>query len=210
MDTIKKLLGTAAFDFGGIIVFYILLWLFGLRAAIAGTLLFVPIDAFRRHKLRIGFPRLYVISTTVVLVFGSIDVFSKQPFMLRYEGALTEFILACAFAWGSRGRSIIEELATQQQPDLDFPHMRRFFQLVTRTWAIYYVCMAGFYAWVGQHFSLVHAVAVRQATGIAGAMLLALFSFSGRFAFRVYQRLGLLPPPPRAMPGEAAGPGPAA
>jgi len=205
MNTIKKLLGTAAFDFGGIIVFYILLWLFGLRVAIGGTLLFVPLDAIRRHTLKIGFPRLYVISTTVVLVFGSIDVFSKQPFMLRYEGALTEFILACAFAWGSRGRSIIEELATQQQPDLDFPHMRRFFQLVTRTWAIYYLCMSGFFAWVGLHYSLVHALAIRQAAGIGGSILLALFSFSGRFAYGVYARLGLLPAAPPPAKGEAPG-----
>lgn len=59
MDKLKRLLGTAAFDFGGVIVFYVLLATLGLRAAIAGTLVFVPIDAYRRHKLKIGFPRLY-------------------------------------------------------------------------------------------------------------------------------------------------------
>lgn len=193
MDKLKKLLGTAAFDFGGVIVFYVLLATMGLRAAIAGTLIFVPIDAYRRHKLKIGFPRLYILSTAMVLIFGSIDVFSKRPFMLKYEGAVTETIVGIAFALGSRGRSIIEELVLQQQPDLMFPHLRRFFQLITRCWAIYYFCMACFFLWVSQHFTLVHAVGIRQVTSLVGAGAMALFSFSGSFAFRIFQSLGLLP-----------------
>ena len=208
MDRLKKLLGTAAFDFGGVIVFYALLATLGLRAAIAGTLVFVPIDAFRRHKLGIGFPRLYILTTAMVLVFGSIDVFSKQPFMLKYEGAVTETIVGIAFAIGSRGRSIIEELVLQQQPDLSFPHLRRFFQLITRTWAIYYLCMACFFLWVSQHFTLVHAVGVRQVSSLVGAGAMALFSFSGRFAFRTYQMLGLLPKDPEIPVDAAAAPTP--
>lgn len=193
MNAIRKLLGTAAFDFGGVIVFYLLLWILGLRAAIVGTLVFVPFDAYRRHKLHIGFPRLYVLSTAMVLIFGSIDVFSKQPFMLRYEGVVTETIVGIAFAIGSRGRSIIEELVVQQQPDFSLPHMRRFFQLITRCWSIYYFCMAAFFLWVSQHFTLVHAVGVRQVASLIGAFAMALFSFSGGFAFGLFQMLGLLP-----------------
>ncbi len=193
MDALKKLLGTAAFDFGGVIVFYVLFATLGLRAAIIGTLVFVPIDAFRRHKLGIGFPRLYILSTAMVLVFGSIDVFSKTPFMLKYEGAVTESIVGTAFLVGSRGRSIIEELVVQQQPEFRIPHQRRFFQLITRTWAIYFFCMAGFFLWVGLHSTLIHAVAIRQVSSIVGSMAMALFSFSGSFASGLFQRLGLLP-----------------
>ena len=194
MNGIKRLLGTAAFDFGGVIVFYLLLATVGLRAAIAGTLVFVPLDAWRRHALHIGFPRLYILSTSLVLVFGLIDVFSRQPFMLKYEGAVTETIVGITFAIGSRGRSIIEELVLQQQPDYSIPHMRRFFQLITRSWSIYYLCMACFFLWVSQHFTLVHAVGIRQVSSLIGAMAMALFSFSGRFASRLFQSLGLLPP----------------
>ena len=192
MDKIKALLGTALFDFGGIAVFYALLLTLGLRTAIIGTVVFVPIDAFRRHALRIGFPRLYILTTSTVLVFGLIDVFARQPFMLKYEGAVTEGILAVAFWIGSRGRSIIEELVLQQQPDLDMPNRQRFFQLVTRSWAIYFLCMACFYVWVSQNFSLVHAVAIRQVAGIAGALSMGVFSFSGRFAYGLFDRLGLM------------------
>ncbi|WP_419727727.1 septation protein IspZ [Lichenicola sp.] len=193
MDRLKRLLGTAAFDFGGVIVFYALMKTLGLRAAIIGTLVFVPIDALRRHTLRIGFPRIYVLSTALVLVFGTIDVFSRQPFMLKYEGAVTETIVGIAFAIGSRGRSIIEELVAQQQPDLRMPHHRRFFQLITRSWAVYYLCMACAFLWVSQHFTLVQAVGIRQVAGLGGAIVMALFSFSGRFAFRLFQALRLLP-----------------
>lgn len=192
MDRVKRLLGTAAFDFGGVIVFYLLLATIGLRAAIIGTLVFVPLDAFRRHRLRIGFPRLYILSTTLVLVFGLIDVFSRQPFMLKYEGAVTETVLGVAFAAGSRGRSIIEELILQQQPDYRVPHMRRYFQLITRSWAIYYLCMACFFLWVSQHFTLIHAVGIRQVASLAGAMIMALFSFSP-LPHPLFRALGLLP-----------------
>ena len=192
MHRIRALLGTALFDFGGIIVFYALLATLGLRAAIIGTLVFVPLDAIRRHKLRIGFPRLYILTTSMVLVFGSIDVLSKRPFMLKYEGAVTEGIVGIAFWIGARGRSIIEELVLQQQPELDFPNRRRFFQLITRSWSIYFLCMACFYVWVSQNFSLVHAVEIRQVASLAGAMSMAVFSFSGRFAYGLFERLGLM------------------
>lgn len=196
MDRLKKLLGTAAFDFGGVIIFYALFATLGLRTAIAGTLVFVPLDALRRHKLGIGFPRLYILSTGLVLIFGSIDVFSRQPFMLKYEGAVTETIVGIAFAIGSRGRSIIEELVLQQQPDYSVPHRRRFFQLITRSWSIYYLCMACFFLWVSQHVTLIHAVGIRQIASLIGAVVMALFSFSGQFAFRLFQLLGLLPKQP--------------
>ena len=192
MDRTKRLLSTAWFDFGGIAVFYALLATLGLRAAIIGTVLFVPVDAVRRHALGIGFPRLYILITSTVLVFGLIDVFARQPFMLKYEGAVTESVVGVAFWIGSRGRSIIEELVLQQQPDLEMPNRQRFFQLVTRCWSIYFLCMACFYIWVSQNFSLVHAVAIRQVAGIAGALSMGVFSFSGRFAHGLFERLGLL------------------
>ena len=195
MDRIKRLLGTAAFDFGGVIVFYLLLATLGLRAAIAGTLVFVPLDAIRRHTLRIGFPRLYILSTAMVLVFGTIDVFSRHPFMLKYEGAVTETIVGVAFAIGSRGRSIIEELILQQQPDFRIPHRRRFFQLITRAWSIYYLCMAGVFLWVSQHFTLIHAVGIRQVASLVGAVAMAAFSFSP-LPHPLFRALGLLPAGP--------------
>ena len=195
MDRVRALLRSAVFDFGGIIVFYALLATLGLRAAIIGTVVFVPLDALRRHALRIGFPRLYILTTSVVLVFGLIDVFSKRPFMLRYEGAVTEGIIGIAFWVGSRGVSIIEELVMQQQPDLEIPNRRRFFQLITRSWSIYFLCMAGLYVWIGQTFSLVHAVEIRQVASLAGALSMAVFSFSGRFAYGLFERLGLMAKP---------------
>ncbi|MCQ8241492.1 hypothetical protein [Rhizosaccharibacter radicis] len=193
MRIINKLLGTALFDFGGVIVFYALLATLGLRAAIIGTLIFVPIDALRRWKLRIGFPRLYILTTALVLVFGTIDVFSKHVFMLRYEGAVNRLILAVFFALGARGRSIIEELVLQQQPDLSFPFMRRYFSLITASWSVYYLLSAALFLWIGLHTSLVKGVGIRQAIGIGGAVLMALFSFSGPFALTVFQALRLMP-----------------
>ena len=197
---VGQLLRTGAYDFGGIIVFYLLMWLVGLKAAIAGTLVFVLFDIWRRRRQRLGFPRLYVLTTGMAIVFGVVDLASKTPFMLKYEGAVSTFVVAVTFALGARGKSIIEELVTQKggADALDFPHARRFFQLLTATWAIYYFGMSFFYAWVGITFPYKRAIFIRQVASFVGLGAMMLVSMNGRLLHGVFQRCGLIPRAERA------------
>jgi intracellular septation protein A len=188
---------TVAYDFGGIVVFYALLWLVGLKAAIAGTLVFVAFDIWRRRHFGIGFPRLYVLTTSLAIVFGIVDLASKTPFMLKFEGAVSAFVVGVFFALGARGRSVIEELLTQQAgPEaVAFPHARRFYQLMTLTWAVYYVLMSCFYLWVGLHYPYLKAIGIRQVAGLVGVGVMMLLSVNMMRLYAGFRRIGLIPTP---------------
>lgn len=200
----KRLLGflgpaarTGIYDFGGIIVFWVLLKTVGLKPAIAGTLAFVAFDIVRRRHYGIGFPRLYVLTTTLAVVFGGVDLIAKTPFMLRYEGAVSAFVVACFFAVGARGRSVLEELIVQQAgPDaLAMPHARRFYQLFTLTWALYYLMMSALYLWVSLHYPYVRSIAIRQIAGLVGLVVMVLVSVNLRALHRGFRSLRLIPTP---------------
>ncbi len=192
---IGKIGRTAAYDFGGIIVFYVMLHFVGLKAAIAGTLVFVAFDIWRRRRWGIGFPRLYVLTTTLAIVFGVVDLASKTPFMLKFEGAVSAFLVGVFFAFGARGRSVIEELLTQQAgPEaMAFAHARRFYQLMTLTWALYYVSMSGFYLWVALHYPYLRAIGIRQVAGFVGIGVMMLLSVNMMRLYALFRRVGLIP-----------------
>ena len=186
---------TGAYDFGGIIVFYALLETAGLKPAIAGTLVFVAFDIWRRRRGRIGFPRLYVLTTTLAIVFGIVDLASKTPFMLKFEGAVSACLVGVFFLFGARGCSVIEELLTQQAgPDaLAIPHARRFYQLMTLTWAFYYFLMSAFYLWVGLHFPYLKAIGIRQVAGFVGIGAMMALSLNMMRLHAGFRRIGLIP-----------------
>ncbi len=190
-----KLFRNVIYDFGGIIVFWALWKLVSLKAAIAGTLVFVAIDVWRRRRFGIGFPRLYILTTSLAIVFGVIDLAAKTPFMLKYEGAVSTFIIAVFFGIGARGRSAIEELMAQQggTASVDFPHARRFYQLLTLTWAVYYLMMSGFYAWVSVHFPYSRAIGIRQIASYVGLAAMVGVSMAGQQLFGAFRRVGLIP-----------------
>ena len=195
MRGLGKVARTGAYDFGGIIVFYALLETVGLKAAIAGTLLFVAVDIWRRRRWGIGFPRLYVLTTSLAIVFGVVDLASKTPFMLKFEGAVSAFLVGVFFIFGARGCSVIEELLTQQAgaEALAIPHARRFYQLMTLTWAGYYLLMSGFYLWVGLHFPYLRAIGIRQVAGFVGVGAMMVLSLNMMRLHAGFRRIGLIP-----------------
>ncbi len=195
LQGLAKVARTGAYDFGGIIVFYALLETVGLKPAIAGTLVFVAFDIWRRRRWGIGFPRLYVLTTTLAIVFGVVDLAAKTPFMLKFEGAVSAFLVGVFFAFGARGRSVIEELLTQQAGEeaVAFPHARRFYQLMTLTWAAYSVLMSGFYLWVGLHYPYLKAIGIRQVGGFVGIGVMMILSVNMMRLYAGFRRVGLIP-----------------
>ncbi len=157
------------FDFGGIVVFYALMYTLGLKAAIGGTMVFVVIDTLRRRVQKLGFPKIYVLSTSLVIVFGLIDIYAKNPFMVRWEGVLTNLAVMSFFLAGMRGRSVFQELAEQQSGQVfTDPHMLRLFRVMTFLWALYFLAKAGFDVWTGLTMPLAKALAIRQVVGLVG------------------------------------------
>lgn len=191
------LLRSAAFDFGGMIVFYALLWTAGLKPAIVATIVFLAADTVRRRWQRIGFPRIYVLSSALVICFGFIDLASSSPFMIQYEAPISSLAVGTMFALGARGRSIIQELVEQQGGDdiEDTPETRRFFQLMTLLWAAYFVVKAAVYLWMAQVMTIERALAVRPIVSFVSLGAMMALSSQGRWLFAACKRLGWLPAP---------------
>lgn len=185
------------FDFGGIVVFYLLLWCVGLKAAIAGTIVFIVLDAVRRIRRKLGFPRIYLLSNALVICFGGIDLLSANPFMIKYEAVISSLAVGAMFALGARGRSIIQELVEQQSGEADdSPEMRRFFQLMTLLWAAYFVVKAGVYFWIGQVVPIERAMEIRPVISIVSLAAMIALCTRGRWLFAICEHLSLLPRQP--------------
>src|SRR5665213_2059031 len=107
-----RLLRFALTEFGPLIVFGALAATLGTKAAIAGSLAFIIADALRRYRWRIPATRLYIFSSILTMMFGTIDLFAVTPFMLKYESVITNLATGAAFIIGARGdKPMLQEFA---------------------------------------------------------------------------------------------------
>jgi intracellular septation protein A len=216
MKAITGFLRFVIADFGPLIVFWTADWLFGLRAAIGATVVFALLDALYRIWRRLPVTRIYVLSTTLAIVFGAIDLMAASPFMLRYEAVITNLAFGAFFVAGSRGeKSLIQELAEKRraEPIPNRPDVRRFFQLFTLFWAGYFFLKAAVYLWLGEILPLEQAMALRGIIGGVSLAAMIALSFQGQRLFFFCRWLGILPrvegdvaAPPSAADARAAGP----
>ena len=196
MNRLRRIALALLCDFGGLIVFWIVMWRFDLKAAIAATILFVVLDGVRRLIQRERPPKLYVFATALALAFGVIDLRAQTPFMIRYEGAITNTIIAGLFAWDAFARKpMIQEFAEQSigapfAPDRT--GIRRYFRAWTLVWAGYALLIAGFFLWTALSLPLKQALAVRALIGTSTSLGLLFVSMAfGRPIFEFCRRLGM-------------------
>jgi intracellular septation protein A len=194
---LAPLLGFALSEFGPLIVFMAIAFAFGAKAAIAGSVAFIAVDAVRRLRWRIPVTRLYVFSSVLTVMFGAIDLVAVTPFMLKYESVITNVATGLAFVIGARGaKPMLQELA-EKQKNATFPEgadVRRFFQIFTLLWALYFFVKAAFYYYLGLVLPLTEAIALRSIIGSASLGLMILLSVTqGPRLFDLCRRLGLLP-----------------
>jgi intracellular septation protein A len=187
-------------DFGPLLAFWILDLSFGLKPAIAGAVLFILADSLWRWHRRLPVTRVYVLASTLTVVFGGVDLLSATPFMLKYEAVITNTFTALAFVAGARGsRPLIMDLAEQRRgsPFPNRPDVTRFFQLFTLFWALYFFLKSGFYLAVAAVLPMTQAMLIRSVVGSASLAVMVLFSVTqGRRLFRLCQWVGWLPKVP--------------
>ena len=183
-------------EFSPLIAFWLLAATYGIKPAIAGSLLVIIADAIWRRVRGVPFTRLYLLSSGLTLVFGVVDLMSVTPFMLRYESVVTNIATAIAFVIGAFGeKPLMQEAAEQRQGA--FPataEVRRFFQLFTLFWAAYFFTKSVFYFWTAVTMPLLQAMALRSVVGgVSLGLMIAISVTQGRRLFFLCRRLGLLP-----------------
>lgn len=187
-------------EFGPLIAFWSLTLAAGIKAGIAGSVVFIIGDSLWRWRKGLEFTKLYVLVSSLTLIFGIIDLIVQAPFLLKYEAVITNVMTGAAFVLGSRGqRPIVLEIAEQRQRTVfpNTPDVVRFFQIFTLIWAGYFFVKAGFYFAVGQWLPMVQALAVRSVVGsISMVLMVTISATQGPRLFGLFQRLGWLPARP--------------
>jgi intracellular septation protein A len=183
-------------EFGPLLVFWALAWLFSVKVAIAGSLIAILVDSSLRIYRRQPFTRLYLIVSSLTLGFGTIDLFVARPFMLVYEAPITNALTGLAFFFGAFGeKPMLQELA-EQRPGANIPptdEVRRFFRLFTLIWAAYFFLKAAGYLYLAATLPLKEALALRSVLGsLSLALMIALSVSQGRRLFLLFRRLGWL------------------
>lgn len=184
-------------SFGGLVLYWTVLLAFGVRAAIAATLLFVVVEGGWRLATRRPFPPLWLFANGAALVFGAVDLWARTPFMVRYEGAIINLLTAAFFAAGALGREpLVLTIARKRRPDIPSkrPEVVRFFRAFTCAWALYFVARAAAFLWIMTAFPLVQATVIRTVVAWASLGTMMLVSVNGRRVFDACQRLGFFRP----------------
>jgi intracellular septation protein A len=197
MARLSAALRWGAAEFGPLIVFLAVSSAYGLKPAIACAIAAILADAAWRKATGRSFTRIYLLSSGLTLIFGAVDLWAANPFMLKYEAVITNLATAAAFVAGARGsRPMLLEIAEQRQgtPFPARPDVVRFFQLFTLLWAAYFVLKAAAYLAAGFYLPLGMAVAVRAIGGGVSLGLMTVLSITqGWRLFNLCQRLRLLP-----------------
>ena len=196
-------------EFGPLIVFWTLAATLGVKPAILGSILFIVADAAWRWRKRLAFTRLYLLVSSLTLVFGLIDLASTSPFMLKYEAVITNAATGLAFVAGALGeKSIVQEVAEQRgETFVATREVRGFFRLFTLVWAAYFFLKAAAYFWVAWTLPMLEAMALRSVAGsISLGLMIAVSTTQGRRLFFLCRRLGLLPKPEERPGGAVAVP----
>jgi intracellular septation protein A len=186
-------------EFGPLAAFWILTLTYGVKVAIAGSIVVIVVDSAWRWRRGVAFTRLYMLTSSLTLVFGAIDLMSTAPFMLKYEAAVTNVATGAAFAFGAFGaKPLFQEVAEQREgkPMPGGAAVRRFFQIFTFIWAGYFFAKAALYVWLAWTLPMAEAMALRSVLGgVSLGLMIALSVTQGRRLFFLLRRLGLLPPP---------------
>lgn len=185
--------------FGGLILYWAVFLLFGVKPAIAATLLFVVVEGTWRLVKHRPFPPLWLFANGAAVIFGIVDLWARTPFMLRYEGAIFNLLTAAFFAAGALGHEpLVMTFARQRRPDIPFkrPEIVRFFRAFTYAWAVYFVAKAAVVLWIMTHFPLIEAASIRTVFGWVSLGAMMLVSLNGRRVLVACQRLGIFLPQP--------------
>lgn len=183
-------------NFGPLIAFWALYLALGIRAAVGATVAYVVADVILHLRRGERFTRIYVLSSTLAVVFGTIDLIAVTPFMLKYEAVITNVATGCFFIASAHGKKpLIQEFAEQRHGSLpDRADVRCYFQLFTYAWAAYFFLKAAGYVAIGQAFPLATAMVLRSIIGgISFAVMIGASILIGRRGFFLLQRLRWLP-----------------
>lgn len=199
-----------AHTFGGLLIFQAVLWTRGAKPAIAASLAYLLLDGIWRLARRQKLPAVWLLSNGLAVAFGIVDLWAKTPFMIRYEGAISNLIVGLLFLAGASGeRPRFMDLAEQgmgRPLPRGRPELVAYFRAFAILWAVYSFAKAGLVLWLVTTYPLPKALALRSLIGTATLIPMLGLSFGGRRVFVLCQSVGLFRPRATPDPGQEPAP----
>ncbi len=172
--------------------------LVGLKPAIAVSLVWTLTEILILLKSRSKPTTLFIVSSSVAIIFGTLDLFLSGPFFLKIEAAVINAIFSILFGLSLlRKRSVIQEIAEQKHPGLmeEDPKDRRFFfGILTFIWCVYYLARAVAFTWLNFTTDFSSSLYIRTGLGMVSFwILLGASIFLSGPAWRLLVRFGWMP-----------------
>jgi uncharacterized membrane protein len=178
LKRVTALLAWILQSFGPIVVFLVVKAALGLRPAIIASLVWSVLDALYVVVWKRDRPTpFFYFSVTTTLVFGVVDLYATNPFLFRYEAALTNVLTGLYFgATVFVGKPLIQEFAEKAKgvEDIAKPSARAYLRFLTVVWSGYFFAKALTYYYLAQSdLSYERTALIRAALGplSLGAML---------------------------------------
>jgi intracellular septation protein A len=183
-------------NFGPLIAFYVTNHFWGLKPAIATSLIFSAIEV--TYKLIKKEPLSFFFWFCVVMTFGfgMVDLYLQKSVLFKFEPAVTNLCVAAFFGVSVYSKkSLIQEMAEKSGKAAQYNDDHFFyFRVFTAIWALYYVVKSILYFWMGFHYTLEQGLLIRMsAGGISDYVFVGVSVLGGRYLFRFLQAQRLLP-----------------
>lgn len=140
-------------NFGPLAIFYAVNYFWSFQAAIFISITWVAFEFIYMKARKEKLTSFFYFSSSIIAVFGIIDLSFQEPILIKYEAALMN--LFCALFFGIslfNEKTIIQELAENQKriPEEGFSatkevDMKFFFKFFTLLWWGYFSIKAVFY-----------------------------------------------------------------
>lgn len=197
MDRIKRLFIFIFSNFGPLVGFYLTNQIWGLKAAVLASVILVLAEFFWLKSKKEKVSSFFYFSSTLVIVFGMLDLSIQEPFFIKFEATLTNLFFAVFFGISLfKEKSIVQEFAetqkrtsTEQSQDKKF-----FFQLFTIFWCLYFLVKAVFYLWLNFNSSLNEGLLLRLVIGKISFWIMMFISIGlPRYIWNLLEKMKLFP-----------------
>lgn len=140
---------------------------------------------------------LFILSTSLCLVIGTLDLYFQSPTLAIYESPLINLFIAAVFALSLRNEVSLVQQVAERKTDLSGLETRDrqfFFRVFTAAWAFYYLVRAILFLWINLQNDIEQGFWIRLIVGkISFLVLLAASTLGGRPLWRLATKWRLLP-----------------
>lgn len=196
MEKLRALAKFAVENFGPILVFYGINHFYDIKSAIvASTLYSLGVIAYQIRK-REKLTSLFKFSAIVTLIFGAVDLYSRQSFLFKYEACVTNIFTGIFFGASLfSNKTVIQEFREKSGNVKPLTRDRvAYFKILTLVWTAYFFLKAGAYYWMASTMSLEQGLLLRTILGSASFYALLFISIVGsKRIFPWMKKMKLLP-----------------